>query len=69
MARGEAAAFPEYDFAERAELAGTIPFPAEGSPDYRPTPPGETDAACRPNRPKGRWQDLFRHRGGSTPAS
>ena len=61
--------FPEYDFAERAEMAGTMPFPAEGSPDFRPAPPRATDAAARPNRPKGRWQGLFRHRGGSTPAS
>ncbi|MGD9510500.1 MAG: mechanosensitive ion channel family protein, partial [Geminicoccaceae bacterium] len=28
--------FPNYDYAERAEMANTIPFPAPESPDYRP---------------------------------
>jgi MscS family membrane protein len=35
--------FPDYDFAERAEMAGTLPFPPEGSPDFRPSPPRQAD--------------------------
>jgi MscS family membrane protein len=31
--------FPEFDFAERAEMADTLPFPPEGSPDYQPSRP------------------------------
>ncbi len=34
--------FPDYDFAERAEMADTLPFPPEGSPDHRPPPPRQT---------------------------
>ena len=30
--------FPEFDFAERAEMADTLPFPPEGSPDFQPIP-------------------------------
>ncbi len=60
--------FPEYDFAERAEMAGTMPFPPEGSPDFRPAPPRAADTPGMPNRPKSRWQGLFRHRKESAPA-
>ncbi len=31
--------FPEFDFAERAEMTDILPFPPEGSPDFRPNPP------------------------------
>jgi MscS family membrane protein len=60
--------FPEYDFAERAEMTGTMPFPPEGSPDFRPALPRAADTPPMPNRPKGRWQDLFRHRKEAAPA-
>jgi MscS family membrane protein len=30
--------FPEFDFAERAEMTDILPFPPEGSPDFRPAP-------------------------------
>ena len=39
--------FPEYGFAERAEMAGTLPFPSEDSPDYRPSPPRPAAATHR----------------------
>jgi hypothetical protein len=29
--------FPQYDFAERAEMTDTLPFPPEGSPDFQPS--------------------------------
>ena len=52
--------FPEYDFAEQAEMAGTMPFPPEGSPDYRPAPPPKppapADAVARKHhRGLGAW--------------
>ena len=52
--------FPEYDFAERAEMAGTMPFPPEGSPDYRPAPPPKPPApaeaaAGKHHRGLGAW--------------
>jgi MscS family membrane protein len=31
--------FPEFDFAERAEMADTLPYPPEGSPDFQPSRP------------------------------
>jgi hypothetical protein len=31
--------FPDFDFAERAEMADTLPFPPEGSPDFQPSRP------------------------------
>ena len=60
--------FPNYDFAEQAELEGTIPFPPEGSPDYRPTAPGDSEPLRKPQRAKGRWHELFRPRRNPTPA-
>ncbi|MFO1038963.1 MAG: mechanosensitive ion channel family protein [Geminicoccaceae bacterium] len=36
--------FPEFDFAEAAEMADTIPFPPEGSPDHRPGALGKKDS-------------------------
>ena len=30
--------FPQFDFAERAEMTDTLPFPPEGSPDFHPSP-------------------------------
>ena len=52
--------FPEYDFAEQAEMAGTMPFPPEGSPDYRPAPPPKPPApaeagAGKHHRGLGAW--------------
>lgn len=38
--------FPNYDYAERAEMASTIPFPPPESPDYRPPePPNQSRTA------------------------
>lgn len=51
--------FPDYDFAERAEMADTLPFPPEGSPDHRPSPPRPAD-----ERPVG--NDSARRRGWPT---
>jgi MscS family membrane protein len=56
--------FPDYDFAERAEMEDTLPFPPEGSPDYRPMPPGKDDTAASlrsPGRKTG-WTSLFGRR-------
>ena len=56
--------FPDYDFAERAEMEDTLPFPPEGSPDYRPMPPGKDDAAAslRSSGRKTGWTSLFGRR-------
>ena len=54
--------FPDYDFAERAEMAGTLPFPPEDSPDYRPSlprPAGEQPIASGGTRRR----DWLRRRG------
>lgn len=62
--------FPEFDFAERAEMAGTIAFPPESSPDYRPAPPrqaGDQAAAKKPPA-RNRWAALLRRRAPPTPA-
>ena len=56
--------FPEFDFAERAEMADTLAFPPEGSPDHRPTPPADADAQARGEggeRGPG-WPALLRRR-------
>jgi MscS family membrane protein len=61
--------FPDYDFAERAEMAGTLPFPPEGSPDYRPSPPRHDDERAVANggtRRRG-WPALLRR--GKEPAA
>ena len=40
--------FPDYDFAERAEMEDTLPFPPPESPDYRPpAAAGDTRAGKR----------------------
>ena len=54
--------FPDFDFAERVEMEDTMPFPSEGSPDYRPTPPRRPDGqavASRETRRRG-WPALLR---------
>ena len=56
--------FPEFDYAERVEMADTLAFPPEGSPDHRPTPPADADAQARgegSERLQG-WPALFRRR-------
>ena len=61
--------FPDYDFAERAEMADTMPFPPEGSPDYRPAPPRRPDeqpVVSRRTRRRG-WPALLRR--GKEPAT
>ena len=62
--------FPDYDFAERAEMEDTLPFPPEGSPDYRPTVPGKENAAAtqRTARPKAGWTALFGRQRKAPPA-
>ncbi|MGD9512300.1 MAG: hypothetical protein AB7O95_15385, partial [Geminicoccaceae bacterium] len=59
--------FPNYDYAERAEMASTIPFPSPESPDYRPPElPGKDRAprlASRTGRPS-LWRRLLRPAGG-----
>jgi MscS family membrane protein len=56
--------FPEFDFAERAEMADTIAFPPPGSPDHRPSPPTGADArpADRGQVRKQGWPALLRRR-------
>jgi MscS family membrane protein len=56
--------FPEFDFAERAEMADTLAFPPESSPDYRPAPPPDADGQAR-GKDGGRepgWPALLRRR-------
>jgi MscS family membrane protein len=56
--------FPEFDFAERAEMADTLAFPPEGSPDYRPTSPPDADVQAHGEgggRGSG-WPALLRRR-------
>ena len=56
--------FPEFDFAERAEMADTLPFPPEGSPDFRPNPqqtPQPSDSGDPLKRHSG-WLKLLRRR-------
>jgi MscS family membrane protein len=53
--------FPEFDFAERAEMAGTLAFPPEGSPDHRPSPPSDGAIGAGDKRSQG-WPKLFRRR-------
>ncbi len=56
--------FPEFDFAERAEMTDTLPFPPEGSPDFQPSPepsPPPRDAGDRLKRHSG-WRKLLRRR-------
>ena len=62
--------FPEFDFAERAEMAGTIAFPSASSPDYRPTPARQAGdpAAARKPPPRNRWAALLRRRAPAAPA-
>jgi MscS family membrane protein len=56
--------FPEFDFAERAEMADTLLFPPEGSPDFQPSrqqsPPqrGTGDTVKRHSS----WPKLLRRR-------
>jgi MscS family membrane protein len=47
--------FPDYDFAERAEMEDTLPFPPEGSPDYRPRPPPAPPPGQDAAKPKRGW--------------
>jgi MscS family membrane protein len=60
--------FPDFDFAERAEMEDTMPFPPEGSPDYRPAPPRRPDErdANIGTRRRG-WPALLRR--GKEPAA
>ncbi len=56
--------FPEYDFAEKAEMSGTMPFPPVGSPDHEPMVPSE---AIKPSLGEGlshasRWPSFLRRR-------
>lgn len=62
--------FPEFDFAERAEMAGTIAFPSASSPDYRPAPARQAGdpAAARKPPPRNRWAALLRRRAPAAPA-
>jgi MscS family membrane protein len=56
--------FPEFDFAERAEMADTLPFPPEGSPDFQPIPeqsPPPRDTGDTLKRHSG-WLKLLRRR-------
>ena len=53
--------FPDYDFAERAEMADTLPFPPEDSPDYRPSPPRPADEPVASGGTRQR--DWLRRRG------
>jgi len=39
--------FPDFDYAERVEMADTLEFPPEGSPDHRSTPPADAEAQAR----------------------
>ena len=54
--------FPDFAFAERVEMEDTIPFPSEGSPDYRPGPPRSAMPGAREDTPKrrGGWPALLR---------
>ena len=54
--------FPDFAFAERVEMEDTIPFPSEGSPDYRPTPPRRPNGQAVANRETRRrgWPALLR---------
>lgn len=40
--------FPDFDYAERAEMADTMPFPPPESPDYRPPVPPSRATAPKP---------------------
>ena len=54
--------FPDFEFGERVDMEDTIPFPSEGSPDYRPTPPRRPDGqavASWETRRRG-WPALLR---------
>lgn len=56
--------FPEFDFAERAEMTDTLPFPPEGSPGFQPSPepsPPPRDTDDRFKRHSG-WLKLLRRR-------
>ena len=62
--------FPDYDYAEKVEMEDTLPYPPEGSPDYRPAPARAADTASdRPaqGRPGG-WRPLFRRKLERTPS-
>ncbi|MFO1048171.1 MAG: mechanosensitive ion channel [Geminicoccaceae bacterium] len=52
--------FPEFDYAERAEMADTLPFPPPESPDYRPTAPSAGTPAGKRTGAKSSslWQRL-----------
>lgn len=56
--------FPDFDFAERAEMSGTIPFPSESSPDYRPPAkqPDPRTASAPPPGGRAGLAALFRQR-------
>jgi hypothetical protein len=56
--------FPEFDYAERVEMADTLAFPPEGSPDHQPTAPAEANGQTRGDdgeRAQG-WPALLRRR-------
>ena len=54
--------FPDFEFGERVEMEDTLPFPPEGSPDYRPTPPRRPNGQAVANRETRRrgWPALLR---------
>jgi MscS family membrane protein len=54
--------FLEYDFTERAEMADTIAFPPEGSPDYRPNPPRQVTPQQTLSGEKRGWLVLLGRR-------
>ncbi len=62
--------FPEYDFAERAEMSGTMPFPSEGSPDYRPAPPAsQVPPRATVDHQRRSWSNLFSRRKETAPTA
>jgi MscS family membrane protein len=56
--------FPEFDFAERAEMADTLPYPPEGSPDFQPSRPQIPPPRDSGDTQKRRlsWPKLLRRR-------
>ena len=47
--------FPEFDAEERRELADSLEYPPEGSPDYRPRGPSESEPEEPAARSRSRW--------------
>lgn len=48
--------FPNFDYAERAEMADTLPFPSPDSPDYLPPRPPSGTPAKNPTVRAGRYR-------------